>query len=278
MFAQIAAETVTLQDKAEVWGMKIAGSLAILILGYMAALVLVSLLKRHLGRTQIDATILSFAASAAKAVLFALLLVAALTYAGVPGASMVAVIGAAGLAIALSLQGSLSNLASGVLLSVFRPFGIGDVIDVGGDIGVVDEMHILFTKFHTPDNRGMVIPNSKVLSSTIINLTAHDTRRLELTFGIGYDDDIVKAKALLQEIVESDERVLKEPAPVIGLAELGDSSVNFWVRPWVNRTDYLNVMFDLNAAVKQRFDQEGITIPYPQRDVHVYPTKPDTSI
>lgn len=131
-------------------------------------------------------------------------------------------------------------------------------------------MHILFTRMHTFDNRGMVIPNSKVLSSTIINLAACDTRRIDLIYGIGYDDDIDKAKAILREIVESDERILKDPAPVIGLAELGDSSVNFWVRPWVARTDYLNVMFDLNERVKKRFDAEGISIPFPQRDVHLY--------
>ncbi len=272
------AEVLTLQEKIQVWGIKIAGALAILIIGYLIALALVALLNRHLSKTKIDPTILSFASSAAKAVLFALLLVAALTFLGVPGGSMVAVIGAAGLAIALSLQASLSNLASGVLLSVFRPFAIGDAIDVGGDLGVVDEMHILFTKMHTPDNRGMVIPNSKVLGSTIINLAAHDTRRIDATFGISYDDDIDKAKAILHEIVNADERILKEPAPVIGVAELGDSSVNFWVRPWVNRTDYLNVMFDLNETVKKRFDAEGISIPYPQRDVHVYPTRPDASI
>jgi small conductance mechanosensitive channel len=269
-------DNIDIQQLASDWGLKVVGAVAILVVGYILALALVAVLRRFLSRTQIDETILSFSASAAKAVLFALLLVVALTFLGVPSASMVAVLGAAGLAIALSLQGSLSNLASGVLLSVFRPFRVGDAIDVGGDVGVVDEMHILFTRMHTFDNRGMVIPNSKVLGSTIINMAACDTRRIDLTFGIGYNDDIDKAKAILKEIVESDERILKDPAPVIGLAELGDSSVNFWVRPWVQRTDYLDVMFDLNETVKKRFDAEGISIPFPQRDVHLYEERPNS--
>jgi len=256
------------------WVPRLVGALSVLIIGYAVALALVAALKSWLSRTQMDQTILSFAASAARALLFALLLVIALSMLGVNSASLVAVLGAAGLAIALSLQGSLANLASGVLLSIFRPFRVGDAVDVGGDSGVVDEMHILFTRLHTFDNRGLIIPNSKVLSNSIINMAAFETRRLDLTFGIGYQDDIDKAKAVLQEIVEADGRILKDPAPVIGLAELGDSSVNFWVRPWVNRADYLDVMFDLNEAVKKRFDTEGISIPYPQREVHLHTASP----
>ncbi|MEM6884298.1 MAG: mechanosensitive ion channel domain-containing protein [Verrucomicrobiota bacterium] len=277
MFAQATTETanmaLTLQEKIEAWGIKIAIALAILVIGYTVALAIVGALTRYLKKTSIDKTILSFVNSAAKGVLFALILVAALAYAGVPEASMVAVLGAAGLAIALSLQGSLSNLASGVLLSIFRPFGIGDAVEIGGQVGIVEDMQILFTKMHTPDNRDLIFPNSVVLGGMIINITANDTRRIDLTFGIGYDDDIDQAKALLNEIVAADERIMKDPAPTIGLAELGDSSVNFWVRPWVKRTDYLDVMFYLNETVKKRFDAAGISIPYPQRDVHVYQEK-----
>lgn len=272
ILAQAAAEAGSLIETVEAWGIKIAVALAILVVGYAVSLVIVSVLKRYLRKTRIDKTILSFVDSALKGVLFALLLVAALTYAGVPSASMVAVLGAAGLAIALSLQGSLSNLASGVLLSIFRPFGIGDVVEINGQVGIVADMQILFTKMHTPDNRDLIFPNSTVLGGMIINITANDTRRIDLTFGIGYDDDIDHAKRILQEIVDADERILADPAPIIGVAELGDSSVNFWVRPWVNRTDYLNVMFDLNETVKKRFDAEGISIPFPQRDVHLHGT------
>ncbi|MEM1157058.1 MAG: mechanosensitive ion channel domain-containing protein [Verrucomicrobiota bacterium] len=265
-----AATAASLQDKIEAWGIKIVVAIGILIIGYAVALAIVGLLKRYLSKTKIDKTILSFVDSASRGILFALLLVAALTYAGVPSASMVAVLGAAGLAIALSLQSSLSNLASGVLLSIFRPFGIGDAVEINGQVGIVEDMQILFTKMHTPDNRDLILPNSVVLGGMIINITANDTRRMDLIFGIGYEDDIDHAKRVLQEIVDADQRILKEPAPVIGVAELGESSVNFWVRPWVNRTDYLNVMFDLNETVKKRFDAEGISIPYPQRDVHLH--------
>lgn len=277
MFAQVTNEgtvnTAGLQDKVEAWGIQFAVAVGILVIGYTVALILVRVLKKYLSRTKMDATILSFTESAAKGLIFALLLVAALSHMGVPTTSMVAVLGAAGLAIALSLQSSLSNLASGVLLSIFRPFRIGDVVEVGGQVGVVEDMQILFTKMHTPDNRDLIFPNSVVLGGMIINMTANDTRRIDLTYGIGYDDDIDQAKALLQEIIDADERILKDPAPLIGLAELGDSSVNFWVRPWVKRTDYLNVMFHLNETVKKRFDAAGISIPYPQRDVHVYQEK-----
>jgi len=277
MLAQVtheaAATSASLQDKVEAWGVKIAIALAILILGYMAALAVVRTLKLYLSKTKIDKTILSFVDSALKGVLFAMLLVAALAYVGVNPASMITVLGAAGLAIALSLQASLSNLASGVLLSIFRPFGIGDAVEINGQVGIVEDMQILFTKMHTPDNRDLMFPNSVVLGGMIINITANDTRRIDLTYGIGYADDMDQAKAILTEIVESDERILKEPAPIIGVAELGESSINFWVRPWVKRTDYLEVMFHLNETVKKRFDAAGISIPFPQRDVHLYQEK-----
>jgi len=274
MFAQVtseaAAQSVSLQDKIEAWGVRIAIAVAILVVGYAIALMLVGVLKRYLGKTRIDKTILSFVDSAAKGVLFALLLVAALTYAGVPPASMITVLGAAGLAVALSLQNSLSNLASGVLLSIFRPFRLGDAVEINGQVGIVEDMQILFTKMHTPDNRDLIFPNSVVLGGMIINITANDTRRIDLTFGNGYEDDVKLAKEILKEIVESDQRILKDPAPVVGLGELGESCVNFWVRPWVKRSDYLNVLFHLNETVKARFEAEGISIPYPQREIHLY--------
>ncbi|MEM6823292.1 MAG: mechanosensitive ion channel domain-containing protein [Verrucomicrobiota bacterium] len=258
------------QTLIDVWAPKIGGAIAIMVLGHFTTKIVVGVIGRVLSKTKMDKTIVSFLDSALKMVLLAIVLVAALGFLGVPNASMVAVLGAAGLAIALSLQGSLSNLASGVLLSLFRPFKLGDVVEINGEVGIVDDMQVLFTKMHTPDNRGLIMPNSVVLGSTIINITDNDTRRIDLTYGIGYNDDIDHAKRVLKEILDADERILKDPAPLIALAELGDNSVNFWVRPWVKRTDYLDVMTHLNETVKKRFDAEGISIPYPQRDVHLY--------
>jgi len=258
------------QETLNAWTQKIIIAAIVLAAGSILVLFVVGLIKGLLKRTPIDETALSFVSNLMRAILFVILLVAALHVLGVPQASMVAAIGAAGLAIALSLQGSLSNLAAGVLLSIFRPFKIGDAVEVGGQMGVVDELQILFTKLHTFDNRGLIVPNAQILGNHIINLAAHDTRRVDFTFGIGYKDDIDHAKRILHEIVEADTRILKDPAPVIGLAELGDSSVNFWVRPWVKREDYLNVLLEIPEMVKKRFDAEGISIPFPQRDVHFY--------
>ncbi|MFO7725411.1 MAG: mechanosensitive ion channel, partial [Oceanipulchritudo sp.] len=183
------------------------------------------------------------------------------------------VLGAAGLAVGLALQGSLSNFASGILIILFRPFKIGDFVEVGGVMGVVDEIGILMTEMHTVDNKGIVMPNAEIMNGHIVNFNARDTRRLDMTFGISYGDDIDKAKAILTDIIESDERCLKDPAPTIAIAELGDSSVNFVVRPWVKGTDYWGVLFDVHETVKKRFDAEGVSIPFPQRDVHLYQEK-----
>ncbi|MEO0454387.1 MAG: mechanosensitive ion channel domain-containing protein [Verrucomicrobiota bacterium] len=267
------AEPVTLffdNPTLDEWAIKIGGALLILILGIISTVVLVGILKSTLKKTKIDQTALSFVSNLVRAILIVLVIVVALLISGVPQAPMVAALGASGLAIALSLQGSLSNLAAGVLLSIFRPFKIGDVLDVGGEVGIVDELQILFTRMHTPDNRGLIVPNSQLLSNNILNLTSHDTRRVDFTFGIGYTDDMDRAKAILHEIIAEDPRILKDPEPLIGLAELGDNSVNFWVRPWVNRVDYLDVLLETKEKVKKRFDQEGISIPFPQRDVHLY--------
>ena len=178
-------------------------------------------------------------------------------------------LGAAGLAIGLSLQGSLSNLASGVMLIIFRPFTKGDFVEAGGATGVVDKISIFTTTMTTPDNKEVIVPNGAILDNNITNFSARDTRRVDMVFGISYDDDLLKAKKLLEEIVTADERVLDEPAPVIALSELGDSSVNFVVRPWVKSADFWGVFFDTQETVKLRFDEADISIPYPQMDVHM---------
>jgi small conductance mechanosensitive channel len=177
--------------------------------------------------------------------------------------------GAAGLAVGLALQGSLQNFAAGVMLIIFRPFKAGDYVDAGGTSGTVETIKIFNTVLKTPDNREVIVPNGAIYGGTITNFSARATRRIDMVFGIGYGDDIRKAKEVIKAILESDERILKDPEPLIAVGELGDNSVNFNVRPWVNSGDYWPVKFDLNERIKLAFDENGISIPYPQMDVHM---------
>ena len=183
---------------------------------------------------------------------------------------MLAIIGAAGFVIAFALQNSLSNFASGILMLVYRPFDIGDVVNVGGVLGKVESMHLLSTQLRTPDNQLVIVPNNSVWGGVITNITGITQRRVDMVFGIGYSDDIDKAQKILEDITNSHQLVLRDPAPVIKLHELADSSVNFIVRPWVKPEDYWNVYWDITRDVKRRFDAEGVSIPFPQRDVHLY--------
>jgi small conductance mechanosensitive channel len=183
--------------------------------------------------------------------------------------SLIALIGAAGLAIGLALQGSLQNLASGVMLIVFRPFKDGDFVEAGGTMGVVEEIGIFTTKMRTGDNKEVIVPNGQIFGGIITNYSKRDTRRVDMVFGIGYGDDIRKAKDIIAGIIAADERILKEPEPLIAVGELADSSVNFNVRPWVKSGDYWSVYFDLNEKIKLAFDDNGISIPFPQMDVHI---------
>jgi small conductance mechanosensitive channel len=194
---------------------------------------------------------------------------AALAQLGIQTTSFIAVIGAAGLAIGFALQGSLSNFAAGVMLIIFRPFKVGDFIEAAGTAGVVEEIMIFSTKLRSPDNKQLYVPNGSILSGTIVNYSAKNQRRVDLVFGCGYGDDIKKVKALLEAIVKENPLVLDDPAPTIGVLELGDSSVNFAVRPWVATPDYWDAYFQITEGVKQRFDEAGISIPFPQRDVHL---------
>jgi small conductance mechanosensitive channel len=189
---------------------------------------------------------------------------------GVKTTSFVAVLGAAGLALGFALQGSLSNFAGGVMILLFKPFKVGDIIEAQGHRGKVDEIRIFNTIIKTLDNKTIIIPNGEVSGNSIINYTAEPTRRVDMTFGIGYDDDIGKVKSVLKRVIDSDERILEDPAPMIVVSEHGGSSVNFAVRPWVKTEDYWGVYFDMHEKVKLAFDEEGISIPYPQRDIHLY--------
>ncbi|MHC4695766.1 MAG: mechanosensitive ion channel family protein [Planctomycetota bacterium] len=189
---------------------------------------------------------------------------------GVPTTSFVAVVGAAGLAVGFALQGSLANFAAGVMVIIFRPFKAGDFVEAGGVSGAVEEVQIFATVLKTPDNKRVIVPNSAITGGTITNYSANETRRVDLVFGIGYGDDIKKAKDALEDILAQDERVLKDPTATIAVAELADNSVNLVVRPWVKTLDYWDVLFDVTEAVKQRFDAENISIPFPQRDLHLH--------
>jgi small conductance mechanosensitive channel len=221
-------------------------------------------------KREIDALLASFTSNIAYVALIAFVVIAALSQLGIQTTSFVAIIGAAGLAVGLSLQSSLSNFASGVMIIAFRPFKVGDFIEAGGVSGVVEGIQIFSTQMRTGDNKAIIVPNSNITGSNITNFSAKDTRRVDMVFGIGYGDDIKKAKDILIKLLEEDERILKDPEPVVAVSELADSSVNFVVRPWVNSADFWGVKFDYTEAVKLTFDKEGISIPYPQQDVHMH--------
>jgi small conductance mechanosensitive channel len=188
----------------------------------------------------------------------------------VPTASFVAVIGAAGLAVGFAMQGSLGNFASGVMLILFRPFRVGDYVEAGGTSGSVEEIQVFATTLKTPDNKKIVVPNAAITAANIVNYSAKPVRRVDMVFGIGYGDDIAKAKQIISDILAKDDRVLRDPEPTIAVCELADSSVNLAVRPWVNTPDYWGVLFDVTEAVKLEFDKQGVSIPFPQQDVHMH--------
>ena len=252
------------------YGVKIIAALVIFIIGKWAARKLGDVTKKVMASRDVDAALVNFASSLVYYALLVFVVIAALGQIGIQTASFVAIVGAAGLAIGLAMQGSLSNFAAGVLIIIFKPFKIGDFVEMAGTAGVVENIMIFTTEMKTGDNKKIIVPNSSVLGGVITNYSAKDTRRVDLVMGIGYDDDISKAKQVLEEIVNADERILKDPAPLVAVSELADSSVNFAVRPWVKSADYWAVYFALNETVKKRFDEEGISIPYPQQDVHLH--------
>jgi small conductance mechanosensitive channel len=255
------------------WGINIAFALAIFIVGRMVVKTVVKVARAIMVKAKTDDILIDFVCAIANAILMLFITIAALDQLGVDTTSLVAVIGAAGLAIGLSLQDSLKNFASGVMLIVFRPFTAGDFIEAGGVSGVVEKISIFSTLMRTGDNREVIVPNGAIYGGTITNYSARDTRRIDMVFGIGYDDDIRKAKEIITAILEADERILKDPAPLVAVGELADSSVNFNVRPWVNSGDYWPVHFDLNEKIKLAFDDNGISIPFPQMDLHLNPNK-----
>ncbi len=252
------------------WSIKVGLALVIFIVGRIVVGILTRLIAKVLSKSGMDEMLVRFISSIAKALLLLVVFIAALDQLGVDTTSLVALIGAAGLAIGLALQNSLQNFASGVMLIVFRPFKSGDFVEMAGVSGVVEDINIFSSTLRSGDNKEIIVPNGDIYSGTIVNYSARKTRRIDMVFGIGYDDDLKKAKAILIEMLEADERVMKEPAPLVVVGELADASVNFNVRPWVKASDYWGVFFDMQENVKLRFDAEGISIPYPQMDVHVH--------
>lgn len=251
------------------WTINIGMALAIFIIGRIAIGIIISIAGKMLSKANVDPMLCKFVLSIAKTVLLLFVIVAALEQIGVDTTSFIALIGAAGLAVGLALQSSLQNFASGVMLIVFRPFKIGDFIEAGGSTGTVEQIGIFTTTLKTGDNREIIIPNGAIYGGKITNNSARDTRRIDMVFGIGYDADLKKAKQLIQDILAADERIHEDPAPLVAVAELADSSVNFNVRPWVNSGDYWAVYYDLNEKIKLAFDDAGISIPFPQMDIHL---------
>ncbi|MDP5029319.1 MAG: mechanosensitive ion channel [Paraglaciecola sp.] len=255
------------------WSINIVMALIIYIVGRIIVKILVNLFGKVLARSKYDNMLVDFVKAILNAILMLFVIVASLDRLGVDTTSLVAILGAAGLAIGLSLQGSLQNFAAGVMLLVFRPFKAGDFVEAGGTAGVVKSISIFTTVMTTGDNKEIIVPNGSIYGGNIVNYSAKPTRRVDMVVGIGYDSDLRKAKEILKEMVAADERILKDPAPTVAVSELADSSVNFVVRPWVNSSDYWAVKFDFTEAVKLRFDEEGISIPYPQMDVHLHKTE-----
>lgn len=255
------------------YGIKVLAAIAIFIIGKMIAKWVKKLVIKVMKKADVDQIIIGFTSSIAYIAMLAFVVVAALGQLGIQTTSFIAILGAAGLAIGLALQGSLANFAAGFLMIIFRPFKVGDVVEAAGVTGKVNAIHIFTTTLTTPDNKTIIIPNAKLGGDNIINYSTQATRRVDLTVGVSYDADLKEVRTILEDIVSKDARILSDPEHQIAVAELADNSVNFVVRVWVESADYWGVFFDTTEAVKVRLDQAGIGIPYPQRDVHVYEHK-----
>ena len=253
-----------------IYGIRVIAAIAIFVVGRWVAKAVRSLVQRMMRKANLDQTLRRFVGNLTYIALLIFIVIAALSQLGIQTTSFIAVLGAAGLAIGLALQGSLANFAAGFLMIVFRPIRVGDYIEGAGVAGTVEEIQIFTTTLVTPDNKTVIIPNASLTSDNIVNWTLKGTRRVDLVMGIGYDDDIDKAKQIMADVLAKNELILKDPAPQIAMIELADSSVNFVVRPWVKASDYWSGYMSVTEQIKKAFDANGISIPYPQRDVHVY--------
>ena len=246
------------------FGLRLLYAVLIIFVGRWVVKLLLKIIKSALEKTTVEETVRIFVANLLSTLLMVIIFIAAINQLGIETTSIIAMLGAAGLAIGLALQGSLANFAAGILIVIFRPYKVGDYIEAGSAAGTVLDIQIFSTVLKTPDNKVVVVPNGTIMDSSIINYTGQETRRVDIIASCGYEDDI------LQDIRNQDERILKEPEPRIAVSELADNSINFIVRPWVNSSDVLSVKYSILEQIKKRFDAEGISIPYPQRDVHIY--------
>ncbi|MBC8471931.1 MAG: mechanosensitive ion channel [Planctomycetes bacterium] len=251
------------------YGLRLIGALIIFVIGRWLAKILSQWIETALIKSRIDKTLAKFIKNLSNIVMLIFVIMAAVKPLGIETAQFAVALGAAGLAIGLALQGSLSNFASGFLMIIFRPFKVGDFIEAAGIKGTVKEIQIFNTIINTPDNVRAIIPNGKITDGNILNYTVTGTRRVDLVIGVSYEDDLKKAQSIIESVLVSDDRVLKDPAPKVAVLELADSSVNFVVRPWVNSADYWDTYFDMTAKIKLALDKNDITIPFPQRDVHI---------
>ncbi|MFP8967879.1 mechanosensitive ion channel family protein [Pokkaliibacter sp. CJK22405] len=251
------------------WGPRLVSAILILFIGWWLSRKFSELAYKMLGRAQMDATLAAFVRTLVHTVLVVLTLILTMTQLGIQTTSLIAVVGAAGLAVGLALKDSLSNIAAGILLTVFRPFRLGDFIDCAGTMGTVERIGLLYTELKTANNQQVVMPNSKLMDNSLTNYSVRTERRVDLTIGVGYSADLRHVRQVLERIIADDSRVLAEPAPFIGVTALADNSVNFVLRPWVKTSDYWATFCDLNERVKIEFDKEGIEIPFPQRTIHI---------
>jgi len=267
---QVSKWTDTAIELAMSYGPRLILAIIVLILGLWIINRFIRVMSKGMERSNTEPTLARFLCNLTSVGLKALLLISVASMVGIATTSFIAVLGAAGLAIGLALQGSLANFAGGVLVLMFRPYKVGDVIEAQGVMGTVAEIQIFNTILKTPDNKRIIVPNGGLSNGIITNFSAEPTRRVDFVFGIGYGDDIGKAKDIIAALVREDVRALQDPAPQIVVSNLGDSSVDITTRVWVNAADYWGLFFDLTEKVKLTFDQEGISIPFPQRDVHLY--------
>jgi small conductance mechanosensitive channel len=247
---------------------KVIVTIGILIVGWAITKLILNVVERYLVKYKTDQLLVRFVTTVVNAILLLIVIITALSYLGIDTTSLIALLGAAGLAVGLALQDSLKNFASGVMLMLQRPFTTGDLVETAGTTGLVEEVNLFTSILHTPDNRKVIVPNGEIYDGVITNYSAHATRRVDMVFGIGYEDDIRNARQIIYGVLENDERVLKEPEPVVAVSELAASSVNVNVQPWVKTEDYLAVKSDVTEKIKLALDENGISIPYPQMDVH----------
>ena len=259
-----------LSDLLSSFGISLFIALSILIIGRQVIKILIKVISTALERSNTEDTVRIFVTNLLNTLLMIVVFIAAINQLGIQTTSIIAVLGAAGLAIGLALQGSLSNFAAGILIVIYRPYKVGDYIQADNHLGTVDDIQIFSTVLKTPDNKLVIVPNGSIMNGSIVNFSNQDKRRVDIIASCSYEDDIDKVKSVLADILSKDDRILNEPKPRIAVSELADSSVNFIVRPWVKNSDYIDVYYSLLEEIKKRFDQEGIAIPYPQTDVHIH--------